>query len=100
MNRGIGKRAVLEDGRCLQVGRPKVGQWVAAGIVVVLVPADECAEVEDRVVAYDPSLSGRDIKSADLGVLVGIAHIDESRIGAAAIVQAGGLNILDIQIVV
>ncbi len=45
---GVGEGAVLRDGRGLQIGRAEVGEWIGAGVVVVVVAADECAQVEDR----------------------------------------------------
>ena len=33
---GVGEGAVLRDGLVLKVGRPEIGKWIAAGIVVVL----------------------------------------------------------------
>ena len=81
----FGEGAVLGDGRGLQVGRPQVGQGIVAGVVVIAVPADKSAEVEDRVVADDAGIGGRDIEGADLGALVGVAHVAEDRAGAGTV---------------
>ena len=41
--------------------RAQVGEGIAAGVVVVAVPAEKGAEVEDRVVADDVGVGGRDV---------------------------------------
>ncbi len=72
---GVGQRAVLRDGRGLQVGWAQVGQWIRAWVIAIAVPAEKCAQVEDRVVADDVRVGGRDVIGVDLGALVGVADV-------------------------
>ncbi len=84
MNRGICQGAVLPNRGGLQVGRSQIGQRIAAGIVVIVVPADKSAQLEDRVIADDARISGRNIEGPDLRALVGVAHIAEDRVRGRA----------------
>ena len=74
MDCGIGQCAVLRDRRSLQVGRSQVGQRIAAGIVVILIPADKGSQVEDRIIADDARISWRNVESPNLRALIGIAN--------------------------
>jgi len=62
MDSGVGECAVLSDGRGLQGNGPEVSERIAAGIVVVIVSADEGAEVKNRVVADDVVYVGEMLK--------------------------------------
>ena len=66
----------------LQVRRPQIGERIAARVVVVAVPADVSAEVEDRVVADHARVGRRDVVGVDLGALIGVADVAEDGIGA------------------
>ena len=66
--RSIGKSAVLANRSGLQIRRPKIGQWIVTGVVVVVVSADEGAEIEDRVTADDARIGRGNIEGPDLGV--------------------------------
>ena len=85
VNPRVGEGTVLGDGRGLQVGGPRSARGLALGIVVIAVPADESAQVEDRMVADDVRVGGRDVVGVDLGALVGVADVDEGWVGACAV---------------
>ena len=92
----IGERPELGNGRGLQVWRTEIGKRVATRVVVVGVPADVAAEVEDRVVADHARIGWRDIEGHDFGSLIGIADIAKYGIAAGAATD----DIRDIQVVI
>ncbi len=93
---GVGKGAVLGDGRSLKVGRAQVGERIAAGIVVVVVPTYEGAKVEDHVVADDPCVGWRDVEGSDFRVLVSVPDVAKEWVGAGAATN----HVLHVQVVV
>src|ERR1035437_5532449 len=78
----IGERTGLDDGFVLDW--TEVGERVGAGVVVVGVAADKCAEVEDGVHADGAGVGGGNVVGEDFGALVGVADGPEDRTAAGA----------------
>src|ERR1035437_5211159 len=70
---GIGQRTVLSHRLFLQIWR-EIVEWVGAGVIVVLVAADESAQGENRIGAEDASPGRRNIEGLDLRTLIRRTH--------------------------
>ncbi len=64
--------------------RTEIGQGIAAGIVVVRIPANVGPKVEYRIGSEDAGIGGRDIEGFNLRELVGVPDVGEDRVGAGA----------------
>ena len=93
MGAGVGERTDLADG--LALDGAKVGEGIAAGVVVVGITANVAGEVEDGVDADGVGVGGRDVEGADFGALVSIADAAEDGVRAGAAAD----DILDVEVV-
>ena len=69
-NSGVGQRTALAHRLSLQVGR-EIREKIRAGVVVILVAANESAQSKDCVVVNNPGPRRGYVKSLDLRALVG-----------------------------
>ena len=70
MDAEVGKAAGLRNGLALQVGRPQVGERIAAGEVVELVLAHKRAGVHHGIGVHNMRPGGRNVEGAYLRSLV------------------------------